>query len=257
MGGRMTPSPYAERLFDEVRPILRSIQRVLAPQEPFVPATSSRAFVVAASDLISPVFPRLMALVSSEAPTVTVDWVSVGPQTMLAVAEGQVDVAFVASDTLLPEGLARHEVDPLEGGTFARAGHPAMARWGASAWSRWPHVQVLVDERIKGPLVAAAHGQGRTRHVGARVHNFAAVAPLLAGTDFLATLPLVSMAEAVERYDLCIVRPPFPVPAMPHRYVWSERFSNDPASRWLRTVLLRCFSEAMRGATLTTKRARR
>src|ERR1700754_3479358 len=63
MGGSMTPSPFAERLFDEVRPILRSIQRVLAPPEPFDPASSQRAFRIAGSDLAAPLIPRLMAVI--------------------------------------------------------------------------------------------------------------------------------------------------------------------------------------------------
>lgn len=254
MGGRMTPSPFAERMFDEVRPILRNIQRVLAPRTPFDPATSSRSFRIAASDVIAPLFPPLIALISREAPNVSVDWLTVSSQTLIAVSEGQIDLAFVATDTPLPDGLARHDVPALEWRTFVRAGHPAIARWGASEWSRWPHVQVLVDERIKGPLVAAAQAQGRTRNIAARVMNFAAVAPLVAQTDFIATMPYVAMIEAVERYGLRVLDPPFPVPAMPHRFVWGQRFMGDPAAAWLRARVLPCFDALMKGTTTKAKR---
>ena len=47
VGGRMQPSPFALTLIDDVRPILRSIKRVLALPEPFNPATSDRVFRVA------------------------------------------------------------------------------------------------------------------------------------------------------------------------------------------------------------------
>ncbi|HMJ10272.1 MAG TPA: LysR family transcriptional regulator [Polyangiaceae bacterium] len=255
LGGRMTPSPFAERLFEDVRPILRSIQRVLSPPQPFDPPTSTRAFRIATSDLVPALFPRLMAAVGRDAPGVSVDWVPVGQQSLLAVSEGQIDVAFVASDLALPEGLARQDAGNVEWGTFARAGHPAVATWGAAAWARWPHVQVLVDDKVKGPLIAAAQVAARKRHVAARVLNFAAVAPLLAQTDFLATLPHVAMYEALERYDLCALPPPFPVPPMPHRFIWSERLGNDPASRWLRTLVMQCFAEVLKGSESSRKKA--
>ncbi len=41
-GGRMRPSPYALELIEEVRPVLRSLRRMLAPRDPFDPATSDR-----------------------------------------------------------------------------------------------------------------------------------------------------------------------------------------------------------------------
>ena len=97
MGGRMTASPFAERLIDDVRPILRSIQRVLLPAQPFDAATSTRTFRIAVSDIAPSLFPRLMAEASRLAPHITIDWVTETPQTALAVADGQIDVAFVAS----------------------------------------------------------------------------------------------------------------------------------------------------------------
>ena len=56
VGGGMAPSPYAQRLIEDVRPLLRSIQRMIAPPEPFDPSTSRRVFRVASPN------PRLAAL---------------------------------------------------------------------------------------------------------------------------------------------------------------------------------------------------
>jgi DNA-binding transcriptional LysR family regulator len=244
VGGRMTPSPFAERLIEDVRPILRSIQRVLVPPQPFDPATSTRTFRIAISDIAPSFFPRLMARIRREAPGVVVDWAAEGPQTLLSVAEGQTDVAFVASALALPEGLARQEAGEIAWATFARSDHPAVASWGPAAWARWPHVIVQVGNTLQSPVVAAGDA-ARRRPVAARVLNFAAVAPLLARTDLLATLPIVVMHEALERYGLCALPPPFPVRAMPHRFVWSLRLGNDPALHWIRSILARCFAEVL------------
>lgn len=241
MGGRMTPSPFAERLIDDVRPILRSIQRVLKPPQPFDAATSTRTFRIAISDIAPSLFPRLMAEASRAAPHVTIDWVTENPQTALAVADGQIDVAFVASALKLPEAIARQEAGDIPWATFMRAEHPARNAWNAAAWTRWPHVLVQIGNSLQSP-VAAASENVRDRHVAARVLNFSAVAPLLARTDCVATLPAIVMHEALERHGLCAVAPPFAVPSMPHRFIWSERLSNDPALRWLRELLIDAFA---------------
>ena len=245
VGGRMTPSPFAERLIDDVRPILRSIQRVLVPPQPFDPLTSTRTFRIAISDIAPSLFPRLMARIRQEAPAVMIDWAAEGPQTLLAVAEGQVDVAFVASALALPEGLGRQEAGDIRWATFARNDHPAIPSWGAAVWASWPHVVVQVGNSLQSPVVAAAGDAARKRPIAARVLNFSAVAPLLARTDLLATLPVIVMHEALEQYGLRALPPPLPVKAMPHRFVWSQRLSNDPAARWIRGIIIECFAEVL------------
>ena len=246
VGGRMAPSPFAERLIEDVRPILRSIQRVLLPPQPFDAATSTRTFRIAVADIAPSLFPRLMATAAREAPHITIDWVTETPQTLLAVADGQVDVAFLASALTLPEGVARREAGDINWATFMRADHPAHGAWNAAAWSRWPHVLVQIGNSLQSPVTAASVAARDKRHVAARVLNFSAVAPLLARTDCVATLPVVVMHEALERYGLRAVVPPFAVASMPHRFVWSERLTNDPAVRWLRERLAATFDTVLR-----------
>ena len=91
-------------------------------------------------------------------------------------------------------------------------------------------------------MTAASSSLRDKRHIAARVLNFSAVAPLLARTDCVATLPAIVMHEALERFGLCAVAPPFAVPSMPHRFIWSERLTNDPASRWLRRLVIESFA---------------
>ena len=101
MGGHMKPSPFALTLIDEVRPILRSIQRVVAPPEPFDPATSTRVFRIAVpafSTLLSAVFERVHAA----APSVSVEWLLPNLHAPPAVAEGQIDLAHVGGGSRLP-----------------------------------------------------------------------------------------------------------------------------------------------------------
>jgi DNA-binding transcriptional LysR family regulator len=72
------------------------------------------------------------------------------------------------------------------------------------------------------------------------VPHFGAVAPLLAGSDMIATLPTIVLADAMKRFGLEARNTPFAVQAMKQALAWSTRLTNDPGSVWLRG----CFSEA-------------
>ena len=246
--GGMRASPFAEQLAEQVRPILRSIQRVLVPPQAFDPATSRRVFRVALPDLTPSLFPLLMARVRKEAPGASVEWVTRSREAMLALAEGQTDVALIPAALPPQEGVDRLDVGALAWATFARRDHPAIADWGPEAWARWPHVVVSASERIDSPVNTASSGANRGRTVGARVPQFSAVAPLLAHTDLLATLPIVVMHENLGRFGLCALPAPVPLAPMPHCLAWSQRLGNDPALRWIRAHLHAVFVEVLEAA---------
>lgn len=257
IGGRMVTTPFAERLIEDVKPILRSIQRVLAPPQPFDPASSTRTFRLAISDFAPSLFARVMARVQSEAPGVVLDWVGVEAQTALAAADGQVDVALLLSNVTLPEGLQWTETAKVGWATFAQKDHPAIASWGAAAWTRWPHVIVQVGNSLQSPVHEAATTAARKRKIAVRVLNFSAVAPLLERTHLLATLPSTVMHGALERYGLRALPTPFPVKPLSHRFIWSTRFAGDPGNRWIRTILAQCFAEILQGSEVRPERQAR
>ena len=112
-----------------------------------------------------------------------------------------------------------------------------------------------ITSKVTDDVDLRARPQGR-RHVAARVLNFSAVAPLLARTDCIATLPVIAMHEALDRFGLRAVPPPFAIAPMPHRFIWSQRLDNDPALRWLRTLLVTNFAAVLRESAAATSRQR-
>lgn len=245
VAGGMQPTPFALQLVEELRPILGRLRRVLAHVEPFEPRTSRRSFRVAIDDVAPSFFPRLMADVRRSAPGVTVEWVAEGMRTPTDVAEGHVDAAILAAALPLPPGVDSQPAGAFRWSTFVRRDHPAVEAWGPGAWSRHPHVLVGVSNRLPSPVVAAAKDAPPPRTVGARVINFSAVAPLLARTDFLATLPATVFDDALDRHALRALPPPYAIPPMPQRLIWSRRLANDPANQWLRTRVADAFAATL------------
>lgn len=132
VGGRMQPSPFAQSLIEDVRPILRSIQRVVAPPESFDTATSTRTFRIAVP-AITALIAEVIAPINEEAPGVALEWIGLGPHLYAAVADERIDLAILSADTTLGEGLIEHVMPPLKRYTFMRHGHPALGNWGKQA----------------------------------------------------------------------------------------------------------------------------
>ncbi len=252
VGGGMAPSHYALRLIEDVRPLLRSIQRIIAPPEPFEPATSRRVFRVAIADFVPTLLPRVIKEVQRLAPGVSVEWLAPSAQTLLAAAEGQLDLALITASVPLPEGVQSQPAGELHSVTFARKDHPAIASWNVEAWTRWPHIVVQLGERERGAVDKAVDEQGLKRTVGATVPNFSQVPALLSQTDLLATMTPLVMDGAMARFGLRALQPPLPIKPTAFSFVWSFRLTSDPGSRWFRTLVIDAYAALQRQVTLLT-----
>lgn len=236
VAGKMQPSPFALQLIEDVRPILRAVQRAVSPPEPFDPASSDRIFRIALPAMTS-LITEVSARINRSAPRVTVEWVPLGPSVLPAVIDEQIDLALLGSDKTLPDGLAERRMPALERVTVMRSGHPALEAWDETAWRSWPHVVVGMGNAARQTVESQIRRDGVERHVGVRLAEFSGVAPLLARTDMLWTTVKPFVVHDVETYDLAVVRPPVRVPDFEFRFIWSARLSADPGSQWLRELV--------------------
>ncbi len=236
-GVRMQPTAFALEVMEQARPLLRGIERVLAPRHVFDPATSRRVFRVAAPDFTLTLFASLLARLRSDASGVSVEWTAPREPTLLDVAEGLIDVAIVPAQLRMPEGVNSEAIGGLKWRCFCREEHPALSKWGRASWSQWPHLVVRVGDSLTSPVNLAAAAAGVERSIAGWVPHFSAIAPILAGSDLLATLPAIAMAETLHPYRLESREVPFPMAPLPHALVWSSRRSADPEMTWLRDRL--------------------
>ena len=236
-GARMQPTALALDLIEQARPMLGGIQRVLSPQHVFDPKSSSRVFRLAAPDFMLALFAGLMTRLRGEAPGVGLEWTAPREPTLLDVAEGLIDIAIVPSELRWPQGVTGETVGALGWRCFGRKGHPAFAEWRAETWQASPHLMVRVGDAVASPVDVAASAAGLTRRIAGWVPNFCAVAPVLAGSDLISTLPALAMSEALRAYRLESVEVPFALPPLPHAMVWCSGRSRDPGLNWLRERL--------------------
>jgi DNA-binding transcriptional LysR family regulator len=234
---RMEPTPFALAFIEQAQPILRDIQRVLAPRRRFEPRGSQRIFRVAAPDFLSGLFTELLGRLRAEAPAVSIEWTGPRESMLLEVAEGRLDAAIAPAGLRLPMGIAAEPIGALRWRCFARKGHPAFTRWSAKSWTRWPHLVVRVGDRLESPVNVAAARAKLGRSVAGWVPNFSVIAPVLAQSDLLATLPAPAMADTLRPFGLDWRRVPFTIEPIPHALLWPSARAGDPEVAWLRQRL--------------------
>ena len=130
----------------------------------------------------------------------------------------------------MPEGITGEAVGTLQWRCFARAGHPAFAEWGPAAWTRWPHLAVRASDVLTSPVHLAASAAGLERTVAGWVPHFSAIAPILAGSDLLATIPSITKGGLSYPYRLESREVPFPIAPLPQAMFWNlnrKRGSRD------------------------------
>jgi LysR family transcriptional activator of mexEF-oprN operon len=236
-GARMQPTAFALDLIEQARPMLRGIERVLSPRHVFDPASSRRVFRFVAPDFTLTLFANLLARLRSDAPGVSIEWTGPREPTPLDVADGQVDIAIVPAQLRLPGGVSTEAIGDLKWRCFGRQGHPAFSKWGRKNWSHWPHLAVRVGDSLTSPVNLAAGAAGLERSIAGWVPHFSAIAPILAGSDLLATLPSIAMAAMLHPYRLDSREVPFPIAPLPHVMIWSTGRSSHPEMIWLRDRL--------------------
>lgn len=240
VGGRMHPSPYAEAIIDDVRPILRSIRRVIAPRTLFDPAQSERVFRIAMPTLTK-VIAEVSARVEAEAPKVKIEWLPAHHDVYPALSEGLIDLAHLGGEPRLPDGLDQQVMEPFSWVTFARQGHPASKDWGIDAWRRYPHLMVNVTRSMQNPFPVSPSSDVGGRRVSAMIGDSAGVASVLASSDFLATFPAILLAWDMEAHGLIALRPPVDLGPVLVRFFWSSRLANDAGGIWIRSIVIESY----------------
>lgn len=242
-GGQMRPTPFAERLHARVVPLLGGLAAALQPQPAFDPSSSTREFRLAAPDFASSLFVPLWRAVSQSAPSASLVCLPAGERSLAEVAVGAVDLALVPASLPAGDDLETLPVQALGWRCFARAGHPALRRWGRRAWSAHPHLVVQTGNALPSPVDAQIRHLRIGRTVAMRVGGFSMVAPLLAESDMLATLPEIALLDAMQRHRLESRPVPFPLAAMPHQLVCSRRLGGDPPIVWFRERVVQVLDE--------------
>jgi DNA-binding transcriptional LysR family regulator len=231
----MVPTPRSEQLAVPIRAALDALQHSLEPAQ-FDPSTTTRTFRVAVDNyaaivLVGPVAARII----QGAPKLTLEFRPSGTLDVLDLLDrDELDLA-IGPAAEPGERFSREPLAQDQCVAVLRKNHPAAATGELSleTFTALPHLEIssvhhgtdFVDEGLAQEKLA--------RRIALRAPFLSAVR-ILATSDMVAILP-GRIAEELTRYRPLVVRHlPISSPTIETAMIWSRRFENQPAHRWLR-----------------------
>jgi DNA-binding transcriptional LysR family regulator len=255
----MEPTTYATQLATPISEALARIRGALNVGTPFDPATSTRRFTIAMTDIGEIDFlPSLMETVGREAPFVTINTVRNNAVHLKEEMDrGQVNLAV----GLLPDlqtNFFKRQLTVSDYVCLFRRGHPLdKPSITIEEFLAASHLIVVSAGTGHGLADEELERRGIVRNVKLRIPHFAAVGYLLHETDLITIVPQRLVDRCLGPFELSFVPTPFELPSIPIDLFWSARYHRDPANQWLRAMMVETFNkeESARQSTDPRNRA--
>jgi DNA-binding transcriptional LysR family regulator len=231
-------TPFARSLLPQVRESVRLLGGALRITDGFDPATSTLSFTITLSDYALAVLHEPMRRrVKAIAPGVRLAFTELGDDLLGS------ERALLRQDLLIGPpgyGFAGRQLELFRDRLVcvADCSNPYLLGGFLSfaAFRRMPHAVAVFRGGLPTPADRAVAELGIERRVSIRVHGFLPLLFAVPGTDAVAVVP-ERIARRFAGDGLLVVEPPFPPTVMIEAAWWHPAKQDDPAHRWLRSVL--------------------
>jgi len=242
----IAPTPRAHALVQAIRPDLDRLQRDLASDEHFDPATSTRPITLAISDVAElAFFPSVIEHFRRHAPHSQICAASV-TEAQLAdgLESGQVDVAAGFFPALSARSFRQRRLSKHGFACLLRKGHPSWKRrLTVAAYLSAEHIVIRAEGRSQELLERFIERRRMRRKAAVYTSHVLSVPFMVMESDLLATLPYAVVTRFTSMTsDVVAALPPFDI-SYDLKLHWHRRFDNDPRSRWLRDQLAGVFKD--------------
>lgn len=236
----MLPTATAERLAVPLSNAIASIREALRQSEEFDPATSTREFRLAMSDIGEHVFlPRICEKLQCVAPEVRL----AAEQVPLREVEeklrlGQIDLAIGNLPSLMP--VTNHALlfrDEFVCMTRRRDGLP-VRKLSRQKFLEFLHVSVTTSDSSHLAIDDILRTQGLHRRIALRVPHFTVVPQILQRTNWMVTLHKGAALMFNETGQFSIYPMPAEIPDIESTVHWHRNFDNDEGIRWFRELVI-------------------
>jgi DNA-binding transcriptional LysR family regulator len=244
-------SERALGMCDRVHELAEGARSVLDREPVFDPKTSDREFTLHCTDhVLALLGTEIGHTVGAEAPGVSLRFLPIQPDDVSPLRAGDVDLALGVFPDLPPE-LRTQALFHERFATVVRRGHPHVdGKLTMKCFLSLKHVLVAPRGRAGGPVDAALAERGQKRRVARQVPYFVVALDLVSRSDCAVTISERLAQRYAERFELQVLRPPFPLPSYTISQVWHPRVDRSPAHAWLRQLVVRAV------AAVTEPRAR-
>lgn len=235
----MQPTQMALELAPVIAAALAAIDGVVLGQQEFDPAKAELSFTIAPNSYVEFVLmPAIVARLRETAPGIRLRLTPYGSDLVETGVMSGATAMVLGRIAEPPDNLVvQHLMD--EGlACVVRADHPEVSdSLSKEQYERLRHVNVVPHGRLRVGLFQALEQRGLKREVAVSVTHFLAVPEMIAVTDYCATLPTLICRHLAADRRLKIVPAPVDLGTFPVDLAWHVRHRNDPAHRWLRSLV--------------------
>ena len=240
----MVPTPHGLTLLQPLRQALEILRIATQQQVVFDPASSSRTFHLAMTDISHLEFlPALINKIGKVASEVRIEVLRITSETPKLLESGEADLA-VGFMPELEAGFYQQKLFDQGFACVVRRDHPRIRqRLTQRLFKREKHVVITARGTGHDLVEQALARQGVQRKVTLSLPTLPGVGNLLAQTDLVATVP-ERVAQMLVRIARVKALPtPFTFPTFSIKQHWHERYQQDPANQWLRSTVADLFLE--------------
>ena len=253
----MEPTPHAVELIQLLQKAEGLLQTALGHHVVFDAKTSDRRFNIHGTDIAQVTFmPTLMKRLGKIAPNVRVDLRRMSEATSKQLESGDADlcVGFVPP---MGAGYCQQRLFKERFVCAVRADHPRIdGSLGLEDFLSETHVAVATSGTGHSILEKTLEAKRVRRKIGLTLPSFLGLLPVLATLDYVAILPERLAFHIAQSTPIKMFPLPAPVPSYVIVQQWHERYTHDPASRWLRALIAELFTTSVPASAVKPVAAR-
>jgi DNA-binding transcriptional LysR family regulator len=235
----MKPTEMAEALAPVIRGALASLDDVILGQQAFDPARATRQFTIAPNSYVEFVLmPVIVARLRECAPAIRLRLTPFGNDLAETGAISGATEMVIGRIVEPPDNMVVQHLMDDGLACVVRRDHPEIAEnISEEQYQRLRHVNVLPPGRMRVGLFQMLQQAGLRRDVSVSVTHFLAVPEMVAVTDYCATLPRLICHRLARDPRLKVLPARVDLGSFPVELAWHVRYRNDPAHRWLRSLI--------------------
>ena len=254
----MTPTDRALELQPLIRNVLAAAEIAVLPKTIFDAAASDRIFRIMASDYTEvTLLPQLLTRLRKEAPNIRLDIMTPSDVSFHDVERGKVDLVINRFDTL-PQSFHQVHLWDDSFSCVMSASNPVIKNWSLDSYLSHKHVWVSKtgmgvgvgmssdDVQRLGWVDEALGKLDAKREITVFTRHYQAALLLGEQENLIVTIPTIAARTMSNNPKVVILDPPFEIPRMRLKMVWSPLLQRDPGHKWLRQMIKDVSSEIAR-----------
>jgi DNA-binding transcriptional LysR family regulator len=238
----MEPTPHATELINILKKAEDLLQMALEHHVVFEPSVSDRMFHICSRDIGQlRLLPQLMKRLRELSPSVRIEIRNISENTSKQLESGEVDLA-VGFIPPMGAGFCQQTLFKERYVCALSTNHPRIrSELTLQQFQQETHLMVTTTGTGHVVVERAMMAKGIRRKIGLRVPSFLGVDAIIANTDFLMLLPEQMGLIMAKSGNIRLFQLPFTAPTYRVMQHWHERYSRDPANKWLRGVVADVF----------------